>query len=153
MGLTTVNPFTYPTKARFSKQRILPNQNERSLVTVLLGRALNLKLEVYSLLQDRPKNEVALEALNAFLDQKLACDIAHSLTLPPECKKRITFILNKDTEGKLELAAHHRNCNKTCVVTAALIIFMQSKQIDPLTDPSESLMKALETSPTVAESW
>ena len=131
------DPFSPITK------RSLPRQKERILITLLVGKLLDLKLEVYSILEHRTKNEIVIEALKSFLGECRSCDVAHSQNLPPSQKKRITFILTSEMAEKLDQFAGGHACNKTCIVNAALIVFLERHGVDTQSDPVGALRWAL----------
>lgn len=145
---SVLNPFrsSAPTRARS-----LPSAEERALVTVQIARSLDLKLEVFSLLRSdgrtegRAKNEVAMEALHTFLRDGVTCDIAHARTLPGSMKKRVTFILSKQLDQELELYVKEKGCSKTCVVNAAIMLYLLNCGVDIESDVEERLRWAIST--------
>lgn len=146
----STNLFAYP--AGGPPGRLLPTRQERVLVTVVMSRILDLKLEVCALLEDLPKNELVLQALDSFLAKGWSCGAAHGLRVGPRQKRRITFTLNKEIDGLLGKFAQEVHCHKTCAVTAAVIYYLQSQKIDLYSDPIPEIKKALRVVPARARS-
>jgi hypothetical protein len=111
-----------------------------------------MKLEVSALLQDLPKSELILRALKVFLEQAKSCDAAHTVRLGSRQKRRITLTLSQEVDHRLEAFAAERNCQKTLVITAALVAYLQSQKIDPYSDPTREIWSALRVTPPVVES-
>lgn len=147
------DPLVTLARPRQRKPPILPAQKDRRHATLLLSKALNLKLEVYSLLESRAKNNIVAEALQALLEDDLCCDVAHSRVQPASVKRRITFVLTPQMDDQLSEFLSRKGCNKTCAVTAALMLFFQAKGIDPYVDPTPFFWQGLQTVPTTLDTW
>jgi hypothetical protein len=122
----------------------LPPRDQRVLVTAVISRVLDLKIEIWALVEDVPKNELVIRALGSFLQRAKACEAAYALRPKPRDKGRVTFILTKDLDQQLEKFAEVHKCQKTSVITAALIDYLQSLNIDPYSDPTVKVKKALQ---------
>jgi len=150
---TPATALAYPRRARVVK-RTLPRQHERLLVTILMGKALNTKLEVFAILEDRPKNEVMLEALETLLNGQDHWGMAEfSRRLPSDQKKKIVFILTADIEQRLVRYVNEANCSKTAVLNAAIMLYLEKRGIDPLSDPMPYLRRALAAKHDCIDSW
>lgn len=148
-----INPFAQ--QARKGK-RTLPTVKDRVLVTVLIAKSLDLKLEVFCALEGRAKNAVVVEALGRFFSECLPCDVARARVLPASQKKRVTLILSKDVEACLNRRSNEKD-TKTSIINAAMILYMEDHGVDTSVDGSPYIRWALgsmqEPPPRVPDLW
>lgn len=136
--------------------RMLPARKDRVLVGVMVNRALDLKIELLAALDDKPKNELVLQALSQFLNAGRSCDTAHLSPSGSRQKRRITLTLSKDIDERLEQFAAEHHCAKTCAITAAMVTFLHSQKVNPYSDPTDAVRHALQEMPAAvvaSDSW
>jgi hypothetical protein len=119
---------------RFPRKRILPTGEERRVVTLFVNAALDANLDIFSRLMNRAKNDLVHDILDEFLANERNCDAAHERSFPSPARVRVTFIVPKGIHDKLDIFVRNTGCQQTCAVTAALIKFLQNKDIDPYLD-------------------
>jgi hypothetical protein len=131
---------------RISRHRVLPGKEDRCFVPISLNRAADVNLELFCVLTGQTKNGLIKEILTRFLSRSSSsCNIAHEQKSPSEPKSRVTFVISKDLQKELESFARRNHCHQACAVTAALIKFLKANGINPYFDPSEGLLRQLQS--------
>lgn len=133
-------PFVGPRKPARRRPRLLPVSRERAHVTAFMSESLNLKLEVYCLLRERRKNDVVTEALQRLLDEESETSLCWNR---PASEHRSTFILTSELKGRLDGFLSSKGWSRSDTLLYALMLFFQRDGIDPYTDPTQALWRAL----------
>ena len=126
-----------------NRQMVLPARQERRGLTLNINTSVDTNLKVYSLVVGKMKNQIVLETLENFLaNPRASCDPVDRM--PEAAKVRVTFILTKDLEKRLDSFVEEHSCNYACAVTNALLDFFKKHKIDALKTPSKTkLLEAL----------
>jgi hypothetical protein len=133
-----------PTLTSRPRKRVLPSLNERFFVTMYLSSVLDQNFRVYSLLKGRHISDLLVDALTSFLSMPCTCESAHAqAAISKQPKIRVTFVITKELQVRLNDFVQTTQCNQTCVVTAALIDYLATNKIAPYRDHAQKLLRVL----------
>jgi hypothetical protein len=133
------------TASKSTRHRILPAREDRSFIPISLNRAMDLNLELYCLLTRQPKNRLVEDVLSHFLSKNTSSfDDVHEQTFPPDQKSRVTFVISKDLQKRLDAFVNRTGCNQSRTVVSALLKFLKMRGIEPYTDPADRVLRQLQ---------